>query len=232
MDKFETKEEFAKRFAQAVIPSEFNDYKAYLHNHFWSLDQCAALIAGLNPDCYKNGQSFELSQKEYKKRAKHATHLFQRLLDDIDKGKWRKHDLLPIDDAVCISAWRCIKWIAQRQLVTHKLFFEHLPLTLKELYFEFQSINSALRIAPRHSRAYHEAYYLDHARRLIDWNRPRLSPTEIYNDPHMQNVQRYIRELGGKYKKRTIVESWLPKIQKQTRGRPRKRPDFQSSAAT
>lgn len=106
--------------------------------------------------------------------------------------------------------------------MTHNLFFEHLPLTLKELYFEFQPINSALRTAPRYSRAYHEAYYLDHARRHIDGIRPKPSPTEIYNDPHMQNVQRYIRELGGNYKKRTIVESWLPKIQKHPRGRPKK----------
>lgn len=86
MDKAETKEEFAKRFAEAVMPSEFNDYKAFLNEHFWSLDQSAALMAGLNPDCYKNGKSIELSEKEYKKRAKHATRFFQQLLDDIDKG--------------------------------------------------------------------------------------------------------------------------------------------------
>jgi hypothetical protein len=40
--------------------------------------------------------------------------------------------------------------------------------------------------------------------------------------PHMQNIQRYIRELGGKYKKRTIVESWLSKIVDRPRGRPKK----------
>ncbi len=31
-DKTETREEFAKRFAKAITPSEFNDYKAYLQS--------------------------------------------------------------------------------------------------------------------------------------------------------------------------------------------------------
>ena len=222
MGKIETKEEFVKRFAEAVTPSEFNDYIAYLHNHFWSLDQCAALMAGLNPDCYKRGKSVELPEKEHKKRARVATRFFHQLLDDIDKGNWRKHDLIGRDDSIYVSAWKCIKWITQQQLLTDKLFFEHLPLAMKELYFEFLPINSALRTASRHSRAYHEAYYLDHAQRFIDWKERNLSPTEIYKDPHMQNIQRYIRELGGNYKKRTILESWLPKIQKRSRGRPKK----------
>jgi hypothetical protein len=71
--KNETREEFEKRIAEAVMPSEFNDYKAYLHNHFWSLDQCAALMAGLNPDCYKKGKPVELPEKEHNKRAQVAT---------------------------------------------------------------------------------------------------------------------------------------------------------------
>ncbi len=222
IDKTETKEEFARRFAEEVMPSEFHDFKAYLHEHFWSLDQCAALMAGLNPDCYKRGYSVELPEKEHNKRAGLATHFFNLLLDDIDKGNWRKHDLISKDDSIYASAWKCVRWIAQQQIVIHNLFFEYLPLTLKELYFEFQPINSALRTAPLHSRDRHEAYYLNHAQKLIDWSGRKLSPTKIYNDPHMQNVQRYIRELGGNYKKRTIVESWLPKLQKRSRGRPGK----------
>jgi hypothetical protein len=223
MTKIETREEFAKRFAQAVMPSEFNDYKAYLHNHLWSLDQCAALMAGLNPGCYKKGKSVELLEKEHNKRAQVATRFFHQLLDDIEKGNWRKHDLISIGDSIYVSAWKCIKWIAQQQILTDKLFFEYLPLPLKELYFEFQPINTALRTASRRSRAYHEAYYLDHAQKLKDWSgRKKLSPTEIYNNPHMQNVQRYIRELGGNYKQRTFVESWLQKLEERSRGRPKK----------
>jgi hypothetical protein len=218
----ESKEAFVKRFAEAVRPSEFNDYKAFLNNHFWSLDQSAALMAGLNPDCYKNGKSIDLSEKEYKKRAKHATQLFRQLLDDIEKGNWRRHDLIPGDDAVYVSALQCIKWIAEHSIKFHQIFFDHLPLILKELFFEFIPVNSALRTASRHSRAYHEAYYLDHAQKLIDWSSRNPSPMDIYKDSHMQDVQRYIRELGGNYKKRTIVELWLPKLQKRSRGRPKK----------
>ena len=79
--------EFAKRFAEVVVPSELNDYKAYLHNSYWALDQFAALINGLNPDCYKHGRSIDLPEKEFKKRFKQATRLFHRLLDDIEQQK-------------------------------------------------------------------------------------------------------------------------------------------------
>lgn len=213
--------EFAKRFAEEVTPSEHNDYKAYFHNNYWALDHYAALLAGLNPDCYKYGKSVDLPDKEFKKRSKQATRLFFQLLEDIEKQNWRKKDLLPADNGVYVSSWRCIKWAAQQQILFHPLFFKHLPLHLKELYFEFQPMNDALRTSSRHTRAWHEAYYLDHVRRITEWSPRKLPPSEIYNHSHMQDIQRYIRELGGHYKKRTIL-GWIAKQDDRSRGRPKK----------
>jgi hypothetical protein len=90
-----------------------------------------------------------------------------------------------------------------------------------ELYFEFEPTRTALRVASKRSRAYHMAYYLKHAEELLK-EQPDLTPIQIYRHPRMENVERHIRELGGRYKKRTIVESWLPKVIDLKRGRPPK----------
>ena len=65
------------------------------------------------------------------------------------------------------------------------------------------------------------AYYLKHAEELLK-EQPGLTPIQIYRHPRMENVQRHIRELRGHYKKRTITESWLPKVIDSKRGRPPK----------
>lgn len=222
MTRMETPEEFAQRFSRAVMPSEENSFRSCLRKDYWSVDQFASLLAGLDPETYKRGKAQELPEKEYKKRAAGATHYFHLLLEDIEKKNWRRAHLIPVGDAICASSWRWIKWLAQQPIIPNPLFFEYLPLHLKELYFEFQPTESALRTALRHSRVYHEAFYLDHARRLLDWEVGDSTPSQIYKHPHMQNVERYIREMGGSYTRRTIVESWLRKLKTRSRGRPKK----------
>ncbi len=221
--KAETRAEFAKRFADAVMPSEENSFKGYFHKEILTPDQFASLMAGLDPQCYKKGRSLELSSKEYDKRARYATSILNRFLGDVDKGVWQKRYLGATEKEIYASTWRYIWWIAQRGIIPDKLFLNQLPLTLLELYLEFQPKDSALINAPKHTREHHEALYLSHARELIkEAGRP-LPPTKIYKHPHMQNVQGYIRrELRGKYKKRTFVESWLPKLFKRSRGQPKK----------
>jgi hypothetical protein len=56
MDKTEIREEFAKRFAQAVMPSEENNFKGYFTKELWPLDHCASLVAGLDPETYRNAK--------------------------------------------------------------------------------------------------------------------------------------------------------------------------------
>lgn len=151
MNKTETKEEFTKRFAEAVMPSEENSFKGYFSKEIWTPDQCASLTAGLDPECYKRGRSFELPKKEYAKRAGYATSILNRFLDDVDKGIWQKRDLGTTEDEIYASAWKYIRWMAERGIIASKLFFNQLSLTLMELYFEFQPKDSALINAPKHT---------------------------------------------------------------------------------
>lgn len=212
-------EAFAKAFQP---PPEEELYKAAINKTLWSIDEAAALIAGLTRENYKNGSkgSMTVSEEEFRKREDYATTIFSQMLDDLEKKKTLVK-FIPIEDRIYFSPWRYIKWVAENEVKMHKRFFNELPLSLMELYFEFQPINIALRTASKHSRGYHEALYLKHAEEILETS-PDLSPSEIYRHPHMQNVGRYIRELGGKYKKRTILESWLPKIINSFIGRPKK----------
>jgi hypothetical protein len=221
MNKAETKEEFAKRFAEAVMPSEENNFKGHFTKELWPPDHCASLVAGLDPETYRNGKSLELPPKEFAKRTAHATAVLNRFLDDVDKDIWQKRDFKTTENEIYASVWKYIKWIAEQNIIMHKLFFNQLSMTLMELYFQFQPTDSALINAPKHTREYHEAYYLLNARELIKESGRQLPSTEIYNHPRMQSVQHYIRDHRGKYKKRTFL-LWLSKLRKLPRGRPKK----------
>jgi hypothetical protein len=222
MTETETKEDFARRFTQAVMPSEENSFKSYFHRELWTPDQGAALVAGLDPETYRKGHAIEFEPKEYAKRDAHATKVLTHFLDDAEKGIWRKKDFKIAENEIYVSTWKFIKWLSERDIKMHERFFNQLLLTQMELYFEFTPTNIALRTASRRSRAYHEAYYLKKAEQLMETLREVLSPTEVYDHPHMQDVLRYIRELGGHYTKRTIVTSWLPKLIDSPIGRPQK----------
>jgi hypothetical protein len=60
--KTETRENPAKRFADAFILSEENNFKSYFSRELWSPDQGAALVAGLDPETYRNGRSPDFCQ--------------------------------------------------------------------------------------------------------------------------------------------------------------------------
>lgn len=103
--------------------------------------------------------------------------------------------------------------MAQNEIFPNKRFFNAISKELRWIYFEFQPRQIALRKANKYSREYHKAYYLEHAELLLSASAEnQLTPQEIYDHPEMQNVLRYIHELKGKYKKRTITESWLPDL--------------------
>ena len=55
----ETDKDLSRRFAQAVMPSEENSFKAYFHRELWTPDQGAALVAGLDPETYRRGHGIE-----------------------------------------------------------------------------------------------------------------------------------------------------------------------------
>lgn len=212
----------ADDLAKVFTTTDNDAYKSAIESSLWSLDEASALIAGLVPENCKNGSKgfMNISEEEFLKRDAYAMTIFSQMLDDIDsKGTLAK--FIPHDNRIFLSPWKYVKWAAENSVEVHKRFFNALPLSLMELYYEFQPINTALRTAPKHSRNYHEALYLQHAKKLMKTN-PGINPSEIYRNAHMENIERYIRQLGGSYKKRTILESWLPKIIDSPIGRPKK----------
>jgi hypothetical protein len=214
-------EQVLNDFARALIPSEENSFKSNMQKEFWNPSEFSALAAGLDPKTYKAGRAIELSDNEFVKRAKKANWIHRKLIDDIEKELWRWQQFLVISGGhMYASRWMYLKWAAETGIILSDLFFNALPPSLMQLYFEFGSINTALRTENMSSQRYHKAYYLKQAECLIK-QEGKIPPTKIYEHSYMQNVQRYIRELGGNYSKRTITENWLTEICDCTIGRPK-----------
>lgn len=218
----------------SLNPSEPTLYKSYFRKELWSLQEFVALAAGITPELYKhmvNKRTTEVTHTNFD-RFKTANINLARLVEDlVDETRSIGLDLLkngirtadtPSLNTVYMPSWCFLKWAAIRKVGLVGRFVECLPLQLKQLYIEFRPIESILRTCLRRDREYHQAYYLKHAEHVIRTNPHRLTRTELYNHPEMQNALRMIREWGGKYTKRVITDKWLPKIEKLKRGRPRK----------
>lgn len=227
------KQSFTEKFLEAIgPPSEERIYQSYFNRDFWTIDEFSALIAGLTPENYKNGTkgTATVSDLIFSERMAFANKIFGQFLDDLEKSPSvfldevkktpNQKEFIITENFGFLSCWKFIKWIALNDIPMKRRFFEALPLILKELYVEFQPFAVALRTKSYYSRAYHEALYLEHAKVLLDEST--LTPKELYDHPRMQNVLRTIRGLEGHYTKRTILESWLPKVIECKRGRPRK----------
>lgn len=214
-----------RTFAEKILgvpPSEEIIYHSAMQQKLWTIDEFAALMGGLTPENYKAGNkgTSNITDELFAKRETDATKIFSRFLEDMEKAEMSR-DFILTDKNMYMSSWRFIKWVAINDIPMKKRFFNALPFELKELYFEFQPISVALRTQSPHSRAYHEALYLEHAQKLLD-KLPLLTPKEIYKHPYMENIRQTIRNLGGTYTSRTIRELWLPKLIKNSRGRPKK----------
>ncbi len=213
----------SESFLRAMAPPlEADIYQSHMKQALWSIDEFSALMAGLTPENYKKGTkgSTLITDEIFVKREAFATQIFSQFLDYMGKNHVLE-DFTTTDENMYMSSWKFIKWIALHNIPLKNRFFNSLPFTLMELFIEFQPINVDLRTAPLRSLAYHKALYLQHAQKLLKEN-PDLKPMQIYKDPRMQNIQRYIRELGGNYKKRTFLDSWLPEIIVSPIGRPKK----------
>lgn len=213
----------AEQFRLAMLPpSEEQIYQAAMQQKLWTIDEFAALMGGLTPENYKVGSKgiAKMTDEVFAKREAAATKIFSQFLDDMEKTTIAR-DFILADKSMYMSAWKYIKWVAINNIPMKKRFFNALPFELMELYFEFQPTSIALRTQSHYSRAYHEALYLEHAEKLIK-QFPLLTPKDIFKHPHMENIRRMIRDLGGRYTQRTLRESWLPKLIKKTRGRPKK----------
>lgn len=117
-----------------------------------------------------------------------------------------------------------IKLIALNNIPCTRKFFNSLPISLMELFFDFQPLSVALRTKSRFSRDYHEAKYLSAARDLIESSPKKLTPQEIYKNKMMQNVMDTFEDHNRKrkqYETRTIM-NWISKEYPQSKGRPKK----------
>jgi hypothetical protein len=204
--------------------SEFR-YKSYFHKDFWTVEEYGALMVGLTPDRFAEIRAEKGStptSKEFQRCTK-AHDLMMQLIKDLMKKENAPHVRLT-DGTALMSCWRYIKWTAKNKAPVLGKFFKALPLTWMELFIEFQSPDEALRTKSRFSKEYHRAQYLKHAQELLNSSPNRMTRKEIYSDSRMQSVMDSFQDHNGKrkeYKRRTITDSWLREIDKQSRGRPK-----------
>jgi hypothetical protein len=216
--------ELFNQLNEFLNPSEETLYKSHFKRDFWSLEEFCALINGISPEKYKkilkNPKDENITELDLK-CCLAASKLCNRFFQEYKQNQIVEKIQI-IEGEIYMSHWKFIKWIASNDIPIKVRFFQELPLYLGELYLEFSPINSPFRTQSKQSRMYHEALYLKIARELIGKYPHRLSREQIYNHPRMQNVLRQIRDLGGNYKKRTITDSWLTKLEERKRGRPKK----------
>ena len=200
--------------------SEEELYKSYFHQNFWTLDQFSALIVGLSPEKFHKltKSKKKLPIKEKNKFFK-ALNIQKKFLKDVENKKITYFQFIEKD--IGMSSWKFIKWSAENNISIIVKFFKCLPLYLMELLIEFQPMNTDLRLMPTHRREYHRAFYLKHAEELTYNNS--MTNEQIFQHPKMQNVMRYIRNLGKNYRKSTVIKSWLPNLfPNREKGRPKK----------
>lgn len=195
-------------------------YKSYFNQNFWTLDQFSALISGLSPE------KLDKLMKSKRKVPVKAKDKFFKALDIQKKFLKNVQDkkityFQYIEKDIVMSSWKFIKWAAENNIPIIVKFFKCLPLYLMELLIEFQPMNTALRLMQVHRQEYHRALYLKHAEELT-LNNP-MTNEQIFQHPKMQNVMRYIRDIGKNYRKSTVIKSWLPKLfPNRAKGRPKK----------
>lgn len=199
-------------------PAE-RSYESYFKQSLWSLKEFACLITGITPLEFTRFQGPKGTVEDLKK-------VRQVLIIQKKVGKYVTKNLYqlslhPIDNEIYMPRWQFIKWIALNAIPIKRKFLSSLSLELMELYIEFQPVNTHLRTANKHSRAYHKSLYLTHARDLVATCGP-LTPIQIYKHPRMQGVMKSFQGLKRSYPKSTLLQFWLPDLVKRPRGRPKK----------
>lgn len=219
MSKYLSDDSILGKVLRQCVPEE-ELYKSYCQKELWTPYEFAALMGGLSPprcQAILEGTATDITPEELKK-IKISNQVLKKLFRR--KVTEKKSETLK-KDAV-MTAWRFIKLAVLEEIPFRFGFFKHLPPYLMEIYLEFQPADVALRTSPTWSKRYHFALYKRRAEELLADN-PRLTAREIYR--RTKGVRDTFVNASGyrvSYAKRTITESWHPKIQKSPRGRPRK----------
>jgi len=207
--------------------SEEGIYQSYFKMEFWSLEEFAALAAGITPELFLSTEhTKELvltkNQKKQVQLAFEIVHSFLRYFKEHPE-----ESVMFIKGSPYMTPWRFIKWMSMNQIAARGRFFLSLPMSLLEVCQEFQPLDTAIRTTSKFCTRHHKALYLKRARQLISSSPRRLSRDEIYHDPSMMSLLRSFKKDSGKfanYKKRTVTDSWLKEIDPCVRGRPKKNP--------
>lgn len=208
------------------VKSEEDLYRDYFNKELWSIKEFAALMAGITPEKFEkihDSKNKKVSFKEFD-QYKLANRIYGKFVRSIKK-EFSIEDFHIIKKDIGLSPWRYIEWMASHQIPIKKRFFKTLPLYLIELLHKFQPLETAVRTTPKWTRQYHESLYLQNAQHIMERSKKKLTRQEIYNDPYMEYIRRTFKDEDGRqvtYTKRTIIDSWLPKIDPQKRGRPPK----------
>lgn len=201
---------------------EKDPYIFYFNRSLWTLEEFACLINNLSPDQYRKlfESDTKLISKDESKKIKKVLQIQEKFIGDVSEKNIL--DIQITKGKIILSPWRFIRWAAENRIPIIFNFFQNLPLHLMELYLEFQPNNSILRINRKDSIKYHRAYYLKNAEDLMEKEGREMTPIQLYHHQHMKSTESYIRQLGGNYKKRTFLRSWLPCLIKREKGRPKK----------
>lgn len=114
-----------ERFVKAMQPlTEDHFYKESLMQSMWSIDQFAALIAGLTLENYKRGErgNTQISKNVYSKREAYATKVFGQFLDQFRSGT-APRGWIANDNRIWMSSWRYIKWVVENDIPMNQRFF-------------------------------------------------------------------------------------------------------------
>jgi len=205
---------------ESMFPSEIPVDTSYFTKDLWSLREFCILINNMRPEDFVDICSQNTLTEVQIERISNARNIYKSLLRHSNEICLHEKIKKKSDDFF-MSPWKFIKWCAKKGIPLPQDLLYILPISFLEIYFEYIPDNSPLKTHSKYSREYHEALYLKNARQIRQ-SLPNASYQEIYEHPHMQKTLQYIRTFGGKYKKRTVINSWLPKLEKRKRGRPRK----------
>jgi hypothetical protein len=207
------------------VKTEDEIYGSYFKKELWTIKEFTALIAGITPrkfDQLNDPKNENVTEADFE-LYKYANKIFSQLINDLKK-KGFSNDFYRKDSEFFLTPWKYIKWATMNEISFKNRFLSALPLYLLEIISEFQPLEAALKTAPQYTIKYHRALYLKTAESVMANSAKQMTREEIYNHPTMEYMLRTFKDKNGKqvrYKKRTIIDSWLPKIDPKKRGRPK-----------
>ncbi len=215
-------------FLSKILGSSMSEeelYRSYFRQELWTIKEFASLMAGITPEKFEELYSRKDNSGTAKEYAqyKHALMIYDKFLEDVEKKIELKEFYLA--KGVSLTPWKFIRWVSTNQVPVKHRFADSLPLHLLEILIEFSPLDVGVKTTPKWHRNYHKVFYLKNAELIMEASNKKMTRQEIYEHPQMEYIRRTFKDINGEqvtYTKRTIINSWLPKIDPRKRGRPRK----------